>query len=116
MAWKEALGLAQLQQAERQTSVIEGHKILFIWHEEQVHAVQSQCPHLKLPLAKGKITEEGELVCPFHKSSFDLITGKVKCWSPWPAGIGALLGKISSPKELCVYRTKVENDQIFIDI
>ena len=116
MAWKAAINLVDLQQNNRQTALIDGHKILFIWHDEQVHAVQAQCPHLKLPLAKGTINEECALVCPFHKSAFDLKTGAVKCWSPWPPVVGALLGKVSKPKELRIYPTKVENEQIFVNV
>lgn len=116
MGWKAAINLAQLQQNNRQTATIEGNKILFIWHEQQVHAVQAQCPHLKLPLAKGKINEDEALVCPFHKSTFDLKTGAVKCWSIWPPAVGALLGKVSKPKTLKIYPTRIENDQIFVEI
>ena len=116
MVWKAAINLAQLKQNNRETVVIDGHKILFIWHEDQVYAVQAQCPHLKLPLAKGKITEECALVCPFHKSAFDLNTGEVKCWSPWPPALGALLGKVSKPKELRIYPTRIDKEQIFVEI
>lgn len=116
MAWKAAISLSQLQQNNRETVAIDGHKILFIWHDDQVYAVQSQCPHLKLPLAKGNITEDNTLVCPFHKSAFDLKTGETKCWSPWPPALGALLGKISKPKELRIYPTRVDQDQIFVEL
>jgi len=116
MAWKSAINLSQLQQNSRETVTIDGHKILFIWHDEQVYAVQAQCPHLKLPLAKGKITEDCALVCPFHKSAFDLKTGNVKNWSPWPPALGPLLGKVSKQKELRVYPTRVDNDQILVEL
>ncbi len=116
MAWKAALNLTQLQQNIRETVVIDGHKILFIWHDDQIHAVQSQCPHLKLPLTKGKITDDCALVCPFHKSEFDLKTGEVKCWSPWPPALGSLLAKFSKPKELRIYPTLVDKGQIFVEL
>ena len=114
--WKEALSLTQLQENTRQTMMIDGNKILFIWHDEEVHAVDAQCPHLKLPLIKGKINDECEIVCPFHKSTFDLKSGVVKCWSPWPRAIGALLGKLSGPKPLRVYPIRIDNDQIFVNL
>lgn len=116
MAFKPAMELAKLQQENRQVITIDGQKILFIWHQDQVHAIQSQCPHLKLPLAKGKITEACTIVCPFHKSEFDLKTGETKCWSPWPPVVGNLLGKLSKEKELKVYPTQVENGQILVEI
>jgi len=116
MGWTAAINLKDLQQSNRQTTTIEGNKILFILHENQVHAVESQCPHLKMPLAKGKITEDCAIVCPFHKSSFDLKTGDIKCWSTYPPLLGTLLGKLSKPKNLKIYPTKIENDEIFVKL
>ena len=116
MVWKAAVNLSQLQQNNRQTLTIEGNKILFIWHDEKVQAVQAQCPHLNWPLAKGKINENCEIVCPFHKSAFDLKTGATTCWSPWPPAIGPLLGKITKPHDLRVYPTRVDDDQIFVNV
>ena len=116
MGWTAAIKLKQLQQTNRETIVLEGNKILIIWHDEQVHAVAAQCPHMKLPLAKGTINDDCELVCPFHKSAFDLTTGAVKCRSPWPPVLGALLAKLSKPKELKIYPTRIENDEIFVEL
>ena len=115
MVWKAAIHLAQLQKNTRETAVIDGNKILFIWHENEVHAVQAQCPHLKFPLLKGKINDQCELVCPLHKSAFDLNSGAVTCWSPWPPVVGALLGKVSKPKALRIYPTRLDDGQIFVD-
>lgn len=116
MVWKTAVNLTQLQATSRETITIDGKKILFILHEEQVYAIQAQCPHLNLPLAKGKINDACELTCPFHKSVFDLKTGAVKCWSPWPPAIGTLLGKLSKPKELKIYPTRMDGEEVWVDV
>ncbi|KTD76404.1 Rieske (2Fe-2S) protein [Legionella waltersii] len=116
MTFISAISLAELQENNRIVKEIEGRKILFIWHDNQVFAIQSQCPHLKLPLAKGKITESCSIVCPFHKSEFDLNTGEAKCWSPWPPVVGNVLGMISKQKNLNVYPTQVENGQVFVQM
>ncbi len=115
MAWHNAAALNEVI-AQRQVVVLDGQKVLLIWHHEQVHAVQAQCPHLKLPLTKGQINEKNELVCPFHKSAFDLCSGEAKCWSPWPPIVGGLLGAISSEKNLKVYPVKIEENRIFVDV
>ncbi|MCH9756343.1 MAG: Rieske (2Fe-2S) protein [Gammaproteobacteria bacterium] len=115
MAWEKAVALKALQDAERINLTLNDHKLLFIWHEDKAHAVQAQCPHLKLPLKKAKITEQCELVCPFHKSTFDLDTGAVVSWSPWPPIVGPLLAKASCPKPLHVYPTRVDGDDIFVN-
>jgi nitrite reductase/ring-hydroxylating ferredoxin subunit len=116
MAYKLAMDLASLQNKNRQTLTIEQRKILFLWHEDHVYAIQPQCPHLKLPLAKGKITKQCTIVCPFHHSEFDLKSGKAQCWSPWPPLVGKALGLLAKEKDLRVYPTKVDNDQIWVDI
>ncbi|MBA2655412.1 MAG: Rieske (2Fe-2S) protein [Tatlockia sp.] len=116
MVWKPAIDLTELQQKERETAVINGEKILFIWSKDQVYAVQAQCPHFKLPLNKGKITDKCAIICPFHKSEFDLTTGEVNSWSPWPAAVGKLLGKLVKPKRLKIYPTRVEEGTIFVEL
>ena|SRR3990167_7516754 len=116
MAWRQALQLQDLQQQQRIVCTIEAHKILFIWHEDAVFAIQSQCPHLKLPLKKGTITEQCTIICPFHKSEFDLNTGHVECWSKWPPVIGPLLGKLSTPHALTIYPTRIQNECIEVEI
>ncbi|BCA97063.1 hypothetical protein TUM19329_34240 [Legionella antarctica] len=116
MAFTPAVELTKLQQENRYVTLIDGKKILFIWHKEQVYAIESQCPHLKLPLAKGKITDNGSIICPFHKSEFNLTNGESLCWSTWPPVVGNLLGKISKEKNLKVYPTQIENGQILVEL
>lgn len=116
MAWKSAIKLDLLQTEGRQTQVVDGQKILFIWHQEKIHAVQAQCSHFKLPLSKGEVTDKCSIICPFHKSEFDLNTGKVQCWSPWPKAVGNLLGKIVKPKPLKVYETQVIEGMVFVNL
>ena len=116
MGWKVAIDLALLQQKERETTVVDGHKILLIWHEEKIYAIQPQCPHFKLPLKKGKITDQLSIVCPFHKSEFDLETGSVKCWSPWPPAVGNLLGKMVKPHTLKIYPTRIVEGVVEVEV
>lgn len=116
MNWTSGVDLTELQKNNRITTVVDGNKILFIWHDNKVHAVQAQCPHFKLPLGKGEINTQNELVCPFHRSAFDLCTGDVKCWAPWPAAISGLLGKISKPKKLKIYPTQIEGNRVMVDL
>ena len=116
MNWKTAGSLNALKEQGRICQTIDTHKILLIWHEDNVIAIQSQCPHFKLPLTKGVISKNNTITCPFHKSEFDLTTGAVKQWSPWPPAVGTVLGKISKPKTLKVYPVRIENDEIQIQL
>lgn len=114
MEWKKALAVTDLD--ERKVVKVEEHKILFIKQKDKIYAVQHNCPHFKLPLLKGKITDDCAIICPFHKSAFDLETGDVKDWSPWPPVVGNVLGKISREKTLKVYPTKIEEGMILVAI
>lgn len=116
MAWMKSVAVAELTADERKVVEINGEKILLLQHQNDIHAVQHNCPHMKLPLQKGKITDDCAIVCPFHKSAFDLKTGDVKAWSPWPPLVGKVLGMISREKALKVYPTKVEDAHIWVDV
>lgn len=116
MAWVPALSLLELQQNQRHKLSINQQNILLLWHQNAVHAIQSQCPHFNLPLTKGILTDDCAIICPFHKSAFDLKTGEVACWSPWPPVVGKLLGKISKEKPLKIYPTRIEQEMIYVDV
>lgn len=116
MAWKETVTLKELQEKQRIKLHLDAHTVLLLWHQDKIHAIQSQCPHLKLPLLRGELTDDCAIICPFHKSKFSLKDGSVACWSPWPKIISPLLGKLSKEKNLQIYPTKLEQDIIWIDI
>ena len=115
MAWTQVLPADQLTPGTRKVVKVGDRNILLLNHENQLHAVENTCPHLKLPLKSGKI-ENGAIVCSFHRSAFDLNNGSVKTWCPWPPVVGSLLGKVSSEKSLPVFPIKEENGSILIDI
>lgn len=116
MTWIAAINLSELQQKTRHKTTLNNQDILLLWHQNEVHAIQSQCPHFKLPLTKGELTKDCAIICPFHKSAFNLKTGNVASWSPWPPIVGKLLGKLSKEKQLKVYPSKVEEDMIWVDV
>jgi nitrite reductase/ring-hydroxylating ferredoxin subunit len=116
MSWEQVATLSQLKVEQRLVVEAQGKKILLLLKDDKVHATDAKCPHLGLSLAKAKINDNQELVCPFHKSAFDLCTGEVKCWSPWPKVIGGFLGKISKPKALEVFPVRIEEDKIMLEL
>jgi nitrite reductase/ring-hydroxylating ferredoxin subunit len=116
MAWHEAVVLNELVEKGKLVVELDSHSVLLIWHDNQVHAVASKCPHLGLPLTKAKVNDHNEIVCPFHKSAFDLCDGRVKCWSPWPKVVGNFLGMLSKPKDLKIYEVKMEDDKIWVKV
>ena len=116
MTWRETVTLKELQEKQRIKLHLDGQTILLLWHQDKIHAIQSQCPHLKLPLFRGTLTEDDAIICPFHKSKFHLKDGSVACWAPWPKPLSPLLGKISKEKKLSIYPTKLEQASIWVDL
>lgn len=116
MAWISTLPLTQLQANIRHKIAIKDEEILLLLNKGSVHAIASRCPHLNLPLVKGKLTDACAIICPFHKSEFDLKTGKILRWSPWPLVVGKLLGKISKEKPLKIYPTNIEDGMVLVDV
>lgn len=116
MRWMQVLDAEALPEGARETVKVEDHTILLIHHEGEIYATLNACPHMRLPLKGGKITSEDAIVCPFHRSAFDLNTGEVKEWTPWPPGVGKVLGAISNEKRLHVFPTKIEDGKIWLDL
>ena len=116
MAWIKALAAETLAPGTRQIVKLEEQSLLLLNESGNIYAINNICPHLKLPLKKGKVTADGRIVCPWHRSEFDLETGEVKDWCPFPPVVGNVLGKISTEKTLGVFPTRIEDGQILVDL
>jgi len=84
----------------------------------RVFAAANVCPHIGTPLDQGTV-EDNAIVCPLHRSAFDLKTGKlVGPWCPAPPLIGPVTGKLKSPRELAVFPARQQGDkvQVLLDI
>jgi nitrite reductase/ring-hydroxylating ferredoxin subunit len=115
MNWINVLPEAELLEGERKVVKVNGHSILLIHEAGQLYAIASACPHMRLPLKGGKI-EGHTITCPWHHSAFDLDTGDVKDWSPWPPAVGKMLGALSREKTLPVFPIKLEDGAIWVGI
>jgi nitrite reductase/ring-hydroxylating ferredoxin subunit len=116
MGWVKVLDQNALPQNARQVVKVGNRAILLLHNADQIYAVDNACPHMKLPLQKGKLTEDNAIVCPWHHSAFDLQTGDVKDWCSWPPGVGKVLGMVSKQKALTVFPTRVEGGDLWVDI
>lgn len=116
MTWKKVLTLDQIPEGERQVAKVDGQSILLIHHKGQIYATDSTCPHLRLPLQGGDITDDGGIVCPWHHSAFDLESGDVKAWSPWPPGVGRVLAAVSREKVLPTFPARIQDGEIWVDL
>jgi nitrite reductase/ring-hydroxylating ferredoxin subunit len=116
MGWVSVLAADALANNERRVIKVEGSSILLLNHENNIYAMDNLCPHLKLPMQKGKISGDCTITCPWHKSTFNLQTGAVENWTPWPPGVGKVLGMVSTQKPLPVFPTRIDEGQIWVDI
>jgi nitrite reductase/ring-hydroxylating ferredoxin subunit len=112
MNWVKVLAQDELSQDARKVVKVENRSILLLHHSGQIYAIENACPHLKLPLQGGKVTNDNEIVCPWHHSAFDLCNRDVKDWSPWPPGVGRVLAIVPKEKALMVFPTRVAEGSI----
>ncbi|PNS14166.1 Dihydrolipoyl dehydrogenase, mitochondrial [Sphaceloma murrayae] len=73
-----SVNLKNGQKQEVEVEGIEGGKVLLVKLDDQVHALNSNCTHYGAPLAKGVLTPEGRLTCPWHGACFNARSGDVE--------------------------------------
>ena len=93
-----------------------GETKLVIYHlEDGFYATQGSCTHVFAPLGRGKIVENCQIQCPFHRARFDIRSGEVVEWANFPPGV-QLLNAIRGEKALKTYPVAVENGQLSVDL
>lgn len=55
---------------------VAGHKVCIAHSPKGVKAVKDKCPHQGVALSNGSCTDNGKIVCPWHRYQFDLETGR----------------------------------------
>lgn len=116
MDWTKVLSEADLPEGTRRVVTAADREILLINREGRIHAVGNRCPHMKAKMENGEVTQESTIVCPRHHSVFDLETGAVEEWVPWPPVVGRALGAVSQKNALPTYPTKVDDGSIWVGI
>ncbi|KAA3644762.1 MAG: Rieske (2Fe-2S) protein [Chloroflexi bacterium] len=114
--WLQALPVDELQLNQKRMVRLNGKAILLINCDEGIFAMDNACPHWGFPLNAGKLSDDCTLTCPFHRSAFDIRTGDVKEWSPWPPAFGPMLRGIRRKNVLPVYETKLSDGLIWVKL
>jgi len=84
-------------------------------------AIANKCPHLGLPMAKGKL-ENGVLTCPFHGSKFEMCSGKNVEWVetfvgiPLPGAAKKMMAMGKAPADVTSFAVTQEGDDLFVDV
>ena len=113
--------LASLEAGKSLCVKADGVKLVLVRIGDAVHAIENRCPHLGLPLGRGKIEGE-EIVCPFHGSRFNVRTGDNTDWVGSVAGMkipdwsSALLSFGKKPAPIRTFPVSVEGQDVFVDL
>jgi nitrite reductase/ring-hydroxylating ferredoxin subunit len=121
MSQVEAAKSDEVREGTVFAAVLAGTKIGLTRVNGAVQAFVNKCPHLGLPLTKGKIAD-GVITCPFHGSSFDLCSGADKAWVTGLLGVklpGAITGVIAmgkTPHGITKLAASEADGKIFVDV
>lgn len=86
---------------------------------------RDRCPHLGLSLTKGPgglRYADGQVVCPWHSSTFDLASTDNLDWAPGFAGgdmprwLRSLIALGKKPSPLSTYDVIVEGDGVYVEL
>ena len=100
MAFRRVCSLDELWEGEMKSFDVDGDEVLLVFPEGgSAVAIQTQCPHQEVALAEGEF--DGKVLqCRAHHWEFDPATG---------AGLNPTECRLKR------YRTKVEDDTVFVD-
>jgi len=76
MRYLKAADTAELKNGEKKKLVLEGSVLVLANVDGMYYALDNRCPHMGGSLADGAL-EGTSIVCPKHKTAFDLKTGRV---------------------------------------
>ena len=97
-----------------------GKSVLLAKVGDKYCAIANKCPHLGLPLARGKF-ENGVITCPFHGSKFEISTGKNVEWVesvvgiPLPGIAKKMMAMGKAPTDVASFAVTQEGEDLFID-
>ncbi|MFC1846745.1 Rieske (2Fe-2S) protein [Chloroflexota bacterium] len=107
MVFIKVTKIGEIKPGEMKAFNIEGKDILLASYEGSYYAIDNKCPHMGGDLSKGKL--EGKIViCPRHKSRFDITTGK--CIAGPKIGFLRL-----KAKDTASYKVRIEVDGIEVE-
>ena len=103
MAFVKVARLSEIGEGRLKTVDADGDDVCLINSGGKIYAIQEYCTHEEGPLHEGHL-EGDEVVCPWHQARFDIKTGKVSPETDW------------APRDVKIYRVKVEGDDVFVDV
>lgn len=114
MDWIQLFPEEELTEGQRRLVKVSARRVLVIRFKGRLFAIESNCPHMRFPLKDARLTDDGGIICPFHHSAFDLESGDVKEWAPWPPGIGPVAGAMVRRRVLVTFPVKAEGGFVWV--
>jgi len=112
----EVAKISDLSDGAMKEVAVGGQEILLTKVQGRFHAIANRCPHMGAKLSQGRL-DGSVITCPRHGSQFDVIDGHVVEWTAELPSVVSKLGKaFKHPRPAITYRTKVEEDKIFVEI
>jgi len=72
------LDASELSDGQMKEVELDGGKVLVSKIKGKVYATSAVCTHYGAPLAKGALSHDGRVVCPWHGACFNVCTGDIE--------------------------------------
>ena len=118
--WHKTLPISDLADGEKKKFENDKFNILLINTNDEIFALENSCPHMRLPLDLGQVTDDTSILCPFHDSEFCLRTGDVLKWCKdmpdiIPDDYATLFREID-PKPIVILPVNIADDDIWVTL
>ena len=118
MEWRDVAAVDDIPDGGMKWVDVAGREITVAKVGQSLYAFGDRCPHMNAPLHEGKI-ENGRVICPMHKTEFELATGKrvsdPKIPIPKILKAGAMMAGVRT-RDLETYAVKQEGGRVLVDL
>jgi 3-phenylpropionate/trans-cinnamate dioxygenase ferredoxin subunit len=98
-----ACSVADLEPGTAARFDVDGHRVCVVRIDDDWYAVGDRCSHADYSLAEGEVwTDECEIECPKHGSTFSLTTGEPR--------------SLPATKPVPVYAVRVDGDDVLVSV
>jgi len=106
--WHRTVRSDRLKNGKKKMLQIGFRSIMLLRDGHKIHVTDALCRHMAWPLAYGGKIKDGCITCPLHQSRYDLDSGEVRDWSPFPLfpPYGRFLASLRRPSPLVVHETR----------
>ena len=115
MAYARACSINDVPTGSVTRARVNGQTVAVYHLSDGFYATAASCPHVFGPLTRGKILDDARVRCPLHHAEFDIKTGEATCWAKFPPGV-QLLNFLRGKKNLATYPTRVEGQDVLVDV